>query len=98
MAKLFEVTIERSFIIVAETRKDAEDMAPAFEVEAIGDSPDYGISSTEIDDISRLPEEWKNAIPYGGEGDKTCEEYLDELKEEGSEVDKGPQLPFDSEG
>jgi len=76
--KLWQVTIERSILVVAETESEAEQLGTDHESDERYNDPDY-VSVHEVTDIKRVPKDWRDGIPYGESGDQTCKQFLDSL-------------------
>lgn len=75
MGKLFEVIIEKTIYVMADTEDEAEVEAEAFEAEEQGDA----ISCREIKGVEEVPEDWRDAIPWNvpsQDGDLTIREIL----------------------
>jgi hypothetical protein len=75
--KIFKVCVEVEFYAVAEDEDsvhfDAEDHARE---ELVNGGADL-VSTHEVTDVARVPKEWLDAIPYGGdEGDLTVRQIL----------------------
>lgn len=96
MLKLFEVTIERTYVIVAESQREADLDASTYERESIGDSDPDSIWVHEIENIKGIPYGWNKCYPYGDGEDRVCEDYFKD-PETGEELPppyEGPRLPF----
>lgn len=63
MKKLFEVTVTKTIYVIAEDGREAELEAMTYESEENGDID----VSREITSIDQVSEEWKDALPFGGE-------------------------------
>lgn len=73
MKRLFEVTIEKTIYVMADTEDEAEVEAESIEAEEQGDA----ISCREIKGVEEVPEDWRDAIPWNVEdGDLTIREIL----------------------
>ena len=76
---LWTVTVEIEMQVLAKDWQEAEEVALRHLVEidiTIGDNE--CISATPTLELLR---EWQETYPWGGDGDLTCQEYLDAQKE-----------------
>jgi hypothetical protein len=76
--KLWEVTIERSIFVLAETDVTAAEIALHAESDESFNEPDF-VNSIEIIDLKRVPTEWRSSLPYSEDfksNKLTCEEFL----------------------
>lgn len=81
MKRLFEVTVTKTILVLADDEREAELEAGTYESEEDGSIDVLG----EVTSIDRVPEEWKDALPFGDqEGDLTVRQktvaQLDELE------------------
>lgn len=79
MKKLFSVEMTYRVVVVAEDAFDAQNVASnnAYSIVSDAFEPDW-LDSDEIKSIDELPRGWEvDCIPYGGDGDKTINEYLE---------------------
>jgi hypothetical protein len=76
--KLYKVTIEHTFLMVAADNLDAELNAESAAREAVRE--DFGIEvlvGEEITKLDEVPAEWRDCYPYGEDGnERTCKEWL----------------------
>ena len=73
--KLWQVNIERSIFVVADTENDAERIALRNEREECYNDPDF-VNAFEVTDIARVPKVWRDDRPYGENGGKTIADIL----------------------
>ena len=70
--KLYEVTVEREVVIcvLAENQREAERLAEnSADEEAENQAADNIAMRTKvIESPDKIPDEWRGAIPYGGDG------------------------------
>lgn len=84
MKRIFEVTVTKTILVLAEDEREAELEAGTYESEEDGSIDVLG----EVTSIDRVPEEWKDALPFGDqEGDLTVRQIL--------EVPPPPAPPYD---
>ena len=78
--KLYCVKIEYTLFVVAGNATEAEDKASSY-LREDGNEPDF-IMSREVKSIDKIPEEWRNSIPFGGDqkDERTCSQRLIEQK------------------
>lgn len=84
MKKLYYVTISIDVPVVAEDPCEAQDVAQAAfhrgEVEFI--DPDLtAVVIHPYNGFKRCPEAFSTGLPFGGDGQKTCQEYFKEAAE-----------------
>lgn len=74
MAKLWMVNVSLDFTmaVVAETAEEAEDIA----ADNWRDEPAADEIDVCADECTKLPRGFEGSIPWGGDGDATCETYL----------------------
>ena len=70
--KIFEVSITKTIYVQAETERGAELEAATYESEEDGDIH----VEREITSLNELPDDWKDAFPYGGDGEMSLRELL----------------------
>ena len=76
--KLFLITVERSFMVAADSETEAELEAEWAEGEEIGNGVEATfLHAVEITNANDIPTEWLDSIPYGGEGDTVCREIIE---------------------
>lgn len=67
MKRLFEVIIEKTIYVIADDEREAELEASTYEGEEVA----IVASCNEVKDIAKVPEDYKDSLPYGGDwGDK----------------------------
>lgn len=82
MKKLYMVKIERTIMVLADSDDEAADVALEYESEEIINGDPQGIYVFEVNSgiyfktTLRIPKEWMDSIPYGGDDDKTVQEIL----------------------
>ena len=69
MKKIYELTI--TAYVLAETAEDAR--AEARSIDTSG-------CDVEAYEVSQVPQEWMDCMPFGGDEDKTCAEILAGVK------------------
>lgn len=82
--KLYAVEVTYTLYVLVRDEREAEILAEASAGENEG--PDCVIAH-EVRDIDKVPEEWKDAIPYGEEEDRTVRQILQPFPE--------PEKPYD---
>lgn len=70
--KIFEVNVTKTILVLAQDEREAELEAGTYESEEPGDVQVVG----EITSMDQVPEQWKDALPYGGDGDLTIKQIL----------------------
>lgn len=70
--KIFEVSVMKTIYVLAETEREAELEAGTYESEEDGDIH----VEREITAVDQIPEEWKDAYPYGGDGEMSIRDIL----------------------
>ena len=71
---LFVVQFEFEMVVEADDWVDAEKVASSHASEEL---PNAEINvQDDIPDIASIPYDWKDGIPYGGDGKKTCAQIL----------------------
>lgn len=70
--KIFEVSVTKTIIVLAEDEREAELEAGTYESEEDGDVHVVG----EITSMDQVPDQWKDALPYGGDGELTIKQLL----------------------
>jgi hypothetical protein len=70
--KIFEVSVTKTILVLAEDEREAELEAGTYESEEDGDVHVVG----EITSMDHVPEQWKDALPYGGDGEQTIKQIL----------------------
>lgn len=81
MSKLYAVTAEITVLVIADSQDEAEDNALSdyFEDEVregIGGSAFEHVSSVQVEKRAEIPKMWRSALPWGGDGRRTCLEYV----------------------
>lgn len=92
--KIFEVIVTKTILVLAEDEREAEMEAGTYESEEDGDVHVMG----EITSMAQVPEEWKDALPYGGDGDLTIRQILEVPLPPPPFVDPPEQLRIDFPG
>lgn len=69
--RLYNVSIERTIMVMADSEDDAERLALRSEREEISNEPDF-VSANLVTGRPRIPEPWRDSLPYGGDDDMTC--------------------------
>lgn len=72
--KLYRVDVSFTLYVLADDSFGARDLAQQHVRE---ESPDETYA-TEITDPLHIDSDWRNALPYGGDEDKTCLQILEE--------------------
>ena len=89
MKKLYRVTCEFDYFIVADDESDAYLTAKDEADKAFSDSSwDLMLSVEHVPTIERVPKEWRHCYPYGEDDtERTCEQILESpVSEECSDV------------
>jgi hypothetical protein len=73
--KLYEVKIERSIMVMAESETKAAELGWYHEKDELDN--DGVLGAWQIENIQEVPPEWRDSIPYGGVDDKTCAQILE---------------------
>lgn len=75
---LYKVTVEHTFLMIAESDLEAQLNAEDAAREAVKN--DFGIEvvvGDEVNALADVPEEWLDCCPYGeGGNERTCKEWL----------------------
>lgn len=74
--KLYRVTIEREMLVAAEDERKALRVAERFERDEITQTDADFIDAQEITDAATIPDDWRGSLPWGGDGEHTCEWYV----------------------
>lgn len=76
MKKLYICTVSLDVAVMAENITEAEKLVIYHAKDELSNG--FALSlGNEIEDISQLPKEWQDSIPYNGDDDKTCSQILD---------------------
>jgi len=76
--KVFKVTAQIEFVVVAESEFDALQVADSYAIDAARDSGLDADWAQEIAAADQLPAGWKESdLPYGGDGDQSIKAILD---------------------
>lgn len=77
MSKLYRVTAEYEFFVVADDEEGAWQTARDNARDAFSDVWDPDINVSPATDIRDVPKDWRNSYPYGSdENERTCEQVL----------------------
>ena len=71
--KIFEVNVTKTILVLAEDEREAELEAGTYESEEDGDVRVV----SEITSMDQVPDEWKDTLPYGGDGELTIKQILE---------------------
>jgi hypothetical protein len=97
MKKLFEVSVERVFVVAAESQREAESEVWHYENEVVRDTDPDSIFVREILTLKDMPYGWGHCLPYGDDDVRYCEDYFKD-PETGEELPTpydGPTLPLE---
>lgn len=75
--KLFRITTEVEFFVVAEDEEDAIQVASNHGSEAFRDTYDVDYFASEINSLSEVPKDWRDCYPYGDSGDLNCRQVME---------------------
>lgn len=90
MQKLFEVVIEKTVYVMADTDDEAEVEAESIEAEEQGDA----ISCREIKGVEEVQEDWRDAIPWNTQEDLTIRKILEQPAPPEKPYDHPDQMKF----
>jgi hypothetical protein len=74
--KLYRVTAEFEFFVMAEDESDAVRVAASNGSEAFSDTFDIDYVTSQVTELREVPKYWRNCYPYGDGPDVTCEQIL----------------------
>ena len=80
--KLFKVSVEVEFYMMAEDSLSARWKADDFAEEALRDGGGIMAHVSEVKDFTSISPEWMESLPYGGDGKRTIKEILEADKVE----------------
>ena len=72
--ELYKVEIKRTLIILADSEKEAVELAKRYEYEDLYNEPDFIIATKIISE--KAISHFENSLPYGEEGKQTCSEIM----------------------
>jgi len=75
--KLYEVIVETSVFVVAESEREAEIIGTDHVKEELDNS---SAIANIVEDLKYVPHEWRSVLPYGDHSDTTVEEWVNENK------------------
>jgi hypothetical protein len=74
--KLYRVRVEVEFYMMAENERSAHRFAEDFAEEALRDDSDTVAFVAEVTNLATVSPEWRESLPYGGDGETTVAEIL----------------------
>lgn len=86
--KLFRVEVTKVIYMLAEDEGYAALDGPMHAMEEHGDGD---VFVTEAENLQAVEEDWRDALPYGGEGDQTIRQYFNQPEEPKPFVDPPEQ-------
>lgn len=92
--KIFEVSVTKTLYVLAEDEQEAELEAGTYESEEDGDVH----VEREITSMDQVYEQWKDSLPYGGDGDLTIKQILEQPLPPPPFVDPPEQLRMFPDG
>jgi hypothetical protein len=80
--KLFEVTLEVKLFVVAESKNDAIDYVISNSSDWRDELDHADVFAEKVTELSIVPSDWVDALPYNGHGENTIKEILSSNTEE----------------
>ena len=74
---LWAVELGRYMVIDADTETEAHRLAIKYERAETWNCPPDIMHAHKVSDIKEIPKEWRDSLPWGGDGKRTCEQILE---------------------